>query len=145
MAMFPKIQSPCPYKNQLASVMDGDMCRMCKRQVFDLSDMSAGERVAFLKGCTDKVCVSYKFPMRPVLAAAVAVAAVTAPMSAAACEPTEVPYEVVVGGINDPANVEYVQDAADSAIPELPVVYEDNGTGQGQAPAIRNTAGDTAI
>jgi predicted Fe-S protein YdhL (DUF1289 family) len=143
MAIFPKIQSPCPYMGQLSSIMDGDMCRVCKRQVFDLSDMSDGERVAFMKGCTGDVCVSYKFTVRPALAAAmVAAAVIAAPMSAAAQDATS---EIVItgGGINDPANVEYVQDAADSAIPELPVVYEDKATGQGQALTARNTGDST--
>ena len=34
MAIFPKIQSPCPYKGNLSDIMDGDLCRLCKRQVF---------------------------------------------------------------------------------------------------------------
>ena len=36
MAVFPKVQSPCPYKGQLSEIMDGDTCRLCNRQVFDL-------------------------------------------------------------------------------------------------------------
>ncbi len=141
MAKFPRIQSPCPYTNQLSSIMDGEMCRMCKRQVFDLSNMSDVERVAFMKGCTGEVCVSYKFPVRPVLAAAVMAAAMAAPMAAAACDATSVTV-VVTGGIKDPRNVEYVQEPADNAIPDLPVIYETNGTGEKQAPAGGNTAGD---
>lgn len=133
MAMFPKIQSPCPYKNQLATIMDGDMCRMCDRQVFDLSGMSDGERVSFLNGCAEEVCVSYRFPVRPALAAAVlAIATIATPMAAAAQDYDVV--EIIVGGIKDTANIEYVQDAADSAIPELPVVYEDGATEQAAAP-----------
>jgi hypothetical protein len=31
MASFPKIQNPCPYQDNLAAIMDGDMCRMCRR------------------------------------------------------------------------------------------------------------------
>ena len=86
MAIFPKIQSPCPYKGNLSDLMDGETCRLCKRQVFDLTNMTDGERVAFMKSCTSEVCVSYKFPVRPVLAAAVVAAAVAAPLAAAACE-----------------------------------------------------------
>ncbi len=37
MAVYPKIQSPCHYKGNSSSIMDGDTCRMCKRQVFDLA------------------------------------------------------------------------------------------------------------
>lgn len=123
MAMFPKIQSPCPYIDRLASIMDGDTCRMCKRQVFDLTHMSDGERVAFMKSCSGEVCVTYKFPVRPAIAAAaLAMAAIAIPQAAAACDDTEV--IVTGGGIKDPANVQYVQNAGDSAIPELPVVYD---------------------
>jgi predicted Fe-S protein YdhL (DUF1289 family) len=123
MAIFPKIQSPCPYIDQRASIMEGESCRMCKRQVFDLTHMSDGERVAFMKSCSGEVCVSYKFPVRPALAAAaLAVAAIAMPTAAAACDPTEV--EVWMGGIKDPANVQYVQSPVASTIPELPVVYE---------------------
>jgi predicted Fe-S protein YdhL (DUF1289 family) len=129
MALFPKIQSPCPYKNELASLMEGDICRMCKRQVIDISAWSDDERVAFLKGCSEKVCVSYKF--RPAIAAAaIAAAAIAVPAAAAACEPVDF---VFVGGITDPANVEYVRDSADSATPELPVLYEDGENGTAQA------------
>ena len=134
MALFPKIQSPCPYKGQLSAIMDGETCRLCKRQVFDLTAMNDDERVAFMKGCTGEVCVTYKFPVRPVLAAAVVVAAMAAPVAAAACEATDVAV-VVVGGFKDPANVQYVQSPGDSAIPELPVVYENSG----QMPATDNT------
>ena len=31
MARFPKIDRPCPYKANLAAVMDGDFCTMCRR------------------------------------------------------------------------------------------------------------------
>jgi hypothetical protein len=138
-AIYPKVQSPCPYKNNLASVMDGDMCRMCKRQVFDLTHMSDDQRIAFMKGCIGEVCVTYKFPVRTVLAAAVAVTAIAAPMAAAACDATDT-IVIVTGGIKDPANVQYIQNSADRSIPELPVVYEPKGNDQGQQAAGDNTA-----
>ncbi len=127
MAIFPKIQSPCPYKSQLASVMDGDMCRMCQRQVFDLTDMDDAGRMAFMAGCKEEVCVSYRLPVR-LAAAAVALAALATPMAAAAADaaaaPQEVITEVMVGGIKDLAHVKYIEDPADKAMAELPVVYE---------------------
>jgi hypothetical protein len=136
MALFPKIQSPCPYKGELSAIMEGDTCRLCKRQVFDLTSMDDAGRVAFMKGCTDQVCVTYRFPVRPALAAAVVVAAMAAPVAAAACEATT-EMVVMVGGIKDPANVSYVQNPGDNAIPQLPVVYENAGAKQ-QAPADPN-------
>lgn len=153
MAIFPKIQSPCPYKSELAQVMDGDFCRMCSRRVFDLTGWSDGERVAFLAGCSDEVCVSYRLPLRPLLAAATLASLAAAPAAAAdlgaglesglaipamaeaagaIVEPPEM--LVMVGGIKDPRRAEFVEHAADAAIPELPVVYEDQGAAR-PAPA----------
>ena len=131
MAIFPKVQSPCPYRDQLAQIMDGDSCRVCKRQVVDLNGMDDAGRVAFMKSCSGEVCVSYSF--RPVIAAAVLATAMTAlPMAAAAQEPAPAPVaedeiyaEIIVGGIKDLANVEYVEDASDQAMADLPVVYDD--------------------
>ena len=126
MALYPKIQSPCPYKNNLAAIMDGDVCRACKRQVFDLTAMSDDQRVAFVRGCKDEVCVSYRLPMRPAIAAAAIAAAIIAvPTAAAACSDETEMMTVVVGGIKDPAHVKFVENPGDKAIPELPVVYED--------------------
>ena len=123
MALFPKIQSPCPVKDKVAVYMDGDVCRLCKRQVFDLTEMSDAERIAFVRGCKDEVCVSYKIS---VLAAAVAIAAVAGPTAAAACEATQI-VVVSMGGIKDPAHTEFVENPGDHAIPALPVVYEKAG------------------
>jgi hypothetical protein len=121
MARFPKIHSPCPYLDRLASIMDGDVCRMCKRQVHDLSVMSDVQRDAFLKSCAGRdVCVSYR--IRPALVgAALAAAAIGAPVSAAA------QIEMVVitaGGLRSTKPIEYVETASDRATPLLPVVYE---------------------
>ena len=140
MAFFPKIQSPCPYKSELAAVMDGDMCRMCKRQVIDITDWSDGDRTAFLAGCETEVCVSYRLPLRPAIAAA-ALAAAAIPTAAAAQDQTAAAapveavapdqvsdtemYEVMVGGITDPKNTEFVSAEELAAIPEAPVTYED--------------------
>jgi hypothetical protein len=137
MAIFPKIQSPCPYKGNLSAIMDGAVCRLCERQVFDLSAMSDGDRVAFMKGCAGEVCVSYRLLLRPALAAAaIAAAAIAVPTAAAACsDATEV--VVFMGGINDPANVQYVKDTSSDAAPVLPVVYEG-----GQAPQAGQSAAD---
>jgi predicted Fe-S protein YdhL (DUF1289 family) len=122
MALFPKIQSPCPYVDRLSSIVEGDTCRMCKRKVFDLTAMSDGERVAFLKNCSGEVCVSYRFPVR-VAAAALAAAAIAAPTAAAACDDTTV-VVVTAGGIKDPASVQFVQNPGDATVPILPVVYD---------------------
>lgn len=137
MAFFPKVQSPCPYKANLAAIMDGDMCRMCKRQVVDITDWSDGARVEFLAGCREEVCVSYRL-VRPALAAA-AIAAASIPATAAAQDQAPAPVSapaaeqidiveqdfVIVGGIKDPAHAEFVSAEELAAIPEVPVTYED--------------------
>lgn len=119
MALFPKIESRCPYKGDISSVMDGDVCRLCKREVFDLTAMSDGERVAFMKGCSGEVCVSYRMPA--IAAMALAAAAVALPTAAAAADQEIV---IVTGGIHDPQNARYVQVPDGKPAPALPVVYE---------------------
>lgn len=80
MPLFPKIDSPCPYKGDLADILDQDrMCSLCEREVHDLTDMSNPERSEFLASCTeDQVCVSYKVPAAAILAASLVIAPVTA-------------------------------------------------------------------
>jgi hypothetical protein len=114
-ALFPRIQSPCPVQGNLAAFMDGDMCRLCKRQVFDLSDVDDAGRVAFFANCkTEQVCISYKIPAR--LAAAALAASVVALPAAARTEQApasdtvaEEPEDaiIVTGGIA-PRRVSYV-------------------------------------
>lgn len=126
MALYPKIERPCPYKGDLSAIMVGNVCRACEREVFDLNLMSDTERVAFMQGCAGEVCVTYRMPMRSALAAvALAAAAIAVPTAAAACsDATEVQTVIVTGGIKDPANVQYVKDTSDKGAPEVPVVYE---------------------
>jgi hypothetical protein len=107
--MFPRIDRPCPYVDRLASVMDGDFCRMCKRNVIDLDAMEAGARRAFLAGCAEETCVTYRLPVRSALAAAALAAAVAALPAAAQDAPpaedattapaTDQDYIVLAGGI----------------------------------------------
>jgi hypothetical protein len=126
MAIFPKVQNPCPLAGRVAEFMDGDTCRACQRQVFDLSAMTDGERRAFMAGCEGKVCVSYTMRLRPVVAAAMIATGLAIPAAASASDATN-EIVIVLGGIEDPANTEYVEDASDSAIPVLPVVHEEDG------------------
>jgi hypothetical protein len=160
MAVFPRIQSPCPYKSRLADVMDGDHCRMCDRQVVDLTFMADEERIAFLRGCEEEVCVSYR--LRPAIAAAaLAASAIALPTAAAAQDDAPVVAEaaveeavedlgsqemwLIVGGIKDPSKVEFVEDPADSAMAELPIVYEEEATpvepAARPAPSVSSPAG----
>jgi hypothetical protein len=123
--------------------MDGDFCRMCRRSVVDLTAFTDGERIAFLAGCEEEVCVSYRLPRAAIGAAALAVATLALPSAAAAQEApavaqalAEVPavetdaatqedIMIMVGGIKDPRHVEFASVGDVPSAPELPVVYED--------------------
>ena len=137
---FPKIDTPCPYKATLGTVMDGDFCRMCRRTVVDLDAMSAADRDDFLAGCEGEICVSYT--VRPALAAAAIAAAAMVPTAAYAqdvpvappvaqvAQPVDVPEEdetmiIVVGGIKDPRHAKRIDNPADAKLPAIPVVYDD--------------------
>jgi predicted Fe-S protein YdhL (DUF1289 family) len=131
MARFPKIDSPCPYRARLSEVMDGDHCRMCDRNVYDLSGWNDAERTAFLAGCAQEVCVSYRLPLR-VAAAALAAAAVATPVAAQSGGGGDaMEMLIVVGGISDPRSAETIEvpeGAEEADLPEIPVVYEDEAT-----------------
>jgi predicted Fe-S protein YdhL (DUF1289 family) len=132
MARVPLIQSPCPYQADLSAIMDGDVCRMCKRTVTDLTAMSDDARVAFFADCAGDVCVSYALPRKQAVAVMLAAAAAAMPMAAAAQEAPaagaveEMDIIIVAGGIKDPKAVRYIETEEDKAIPVLPVVYEDD-------------------
>lgn len=121
MPLFPRIQSPCPYQGRLSEIMDGDVCRLCSRHVFDLTHMNDGERLAFLAGCEEEVCVSYAVRFVPAVRAAAVAAALAIPAAASAGDV----IRVTGGGIKDPRRVEMVELPAEAAVPELPVVYEE--------------------
>ena len=93
--MFPRIDRPCPYADRLASVMDGDFCRMCKCTVFDLDAMAPRERRTFLKRTRDEdTCVTYR--VKPALAAMALVAAMTAASPAMAQDFSEEEPGIIV-------------------------------------------------
>jgi predicted Fe-S protein YdhL (DUF1289 family) len=130
MPLFPKIASPCPFVNRLDEIIDGDVCRMCSRKVFDLTDMTDGERLAFLAGCEEEVCVSYSIPLRNALQAAAIAAALTVPSAASAraqqAPQPPVPIMVpVAGGIAPPPQLQMIEvpPAVDSA-DELNALYD---------------------
>lgn len=113
------------------------MCRLCRRQVFDLSAMGEDDRIAFLQGCSEEICVSYRLPMRPAIAAAALAAAAIAMPAAAQDAPAPAPVaqaaqdygppegDFEIGGIKDPANTAMVAHPDDPVLPDVPVVYED--------------------
>lgn len=96
MAVYPLIDGPCPYLDRLSEVMDGDICRMCKREVHDLTDMSDKDRRTFLRNCSGETCVSYRV-------SATTAAALTALAVAAAATPAAIAQErqITVQGSDD--------------------------------------------
>lgn len=129
MPLFPKISSPCPYVNRLSEIVDGDVCRMCRRPVFDLTAMSDAERLAFLGGCDQEVCVSYSIPIRQTVRAAAIAAAIAAPSAAAARpQPQAFPPVMVpvAGGIAPPPQVQMVEVPKVADPSDLPSLYEDH-------------------
>jgi len=70
MTPFPQIQRPCPYLDRLDAVIDSGFCRMCRREVHDLTAMDGRERADFLAACGGDACVSYTMDVKPALAAA---------------------------------------------------------------------------
>lgn len=134
MSKFPVITGPCPYKSQLAGLMDGSMCRMCQREVHDLTAMNEPDRRAFLAACEESVCVSYKIPARAAIAALAMGAATLAALPAAAQDAPAVTeqavpeedYEIFVGAVKNPAKAKWTKAPRQTA-PKLPVIYEDEG------------------
>lgn len=88
------IQRPCPYIDRLESVMDGDHCRMCRRDVHDLTGMSDAERTAFLASCSTTPCVRYTLDVKPAVAAAMIAAAVAAAVTPAMAAPRQPTHHV---------------------------------------------------
>ena len=139
MAWFPKIHSPCPYKANLASVMDGDFCNACERNVHDITAMSDGERRAFLSDCQEDVCVSYS-TLGKLVAATVGTGMMAMATPAAAQDTQGAPttdagtqaapeeewdygLEIIVGGLRAKQDVEWEQHQ-DAALPSLPVITD---------------------
>lgn len=115
MATFPKITGPCPYRLPLSALLDAEgTCRLCRRQVHDLSAMTERARRDFLSACAEDTCVSYRLPVDvTALAIAAAVTAVpAAAQPAPAADPqfeasdSETSQDVFVGSFSrlDPGN-----------------------------------------
>ena len=153
MSLFPKVQSPCPYKGKFADIMQGSQCRLCKRDVIDITDMSDDARKEFLGACETEVCISYRVGAKSALAA-MAMSAVAVPTAAAAQDggaeqgsgdaSTEIEEHfddqtmwIIVGGMKKPGDAEWIKDTPKREHAEgttaLPVEYDDAGTSQSKA------------
>ncbi|MCW3846121.1 hypothetical protein OF829_02650 [Sphingomonas sp. LB-2] len=143
MPLFPKIERSCPYLDRLDEAMDGDFCRMCKRNVYDLTGMTDPQRAAFLAACGGDACVRYTAFVRPAVAAALVAASAAVlvaepamaqrhePIPPRALNPPYVP--VLLGGVPPPVEVPVVLAGEPVPPPEppkpvQPVVAPDRGT-----------------
>ncbi len=137
MSLFPRVQSPCPYKGKLGDIMDGDVCRLCHREVHDISDLSSAARQALVADCADELCVSYRVPVKSALAAMALGASMATPAFAQIDEVLAVEGEpasgeycledqyIIVGGLKNPGAVEWLTADLDTSLPDMPVVYDD--------------------
>lgn len=151
MSLFPKVQSPCPYKGKFADIMQGNQCRLCKREVIDLTAMDDEGRKAFLDACDTEVCISYRVGAKSALAA-MAMSAVAVPTAAAAQDTADTADDtsagieehfddetmwIIVGGMKKPGDAEWIKDTPkrdhQAGTSALPVEYEDAGTSQSKA------------
>lgn len=151
MSLFPKVQSPCPYKGKFADIMQGSQCRLCKREVIDITDMEVAERKDFLAACEGEVCISYRVGAKSALAA-MAMSAVAVPTAAAAQDTADANDDasaeidehfeneqmwIIVGGMKKPGEAEWIKDTPkrdhQAGTSALPVEYDDAGTAQSKA------------
>lgn len=113
MAIYPLIKSPCPYKGPLSDIMDGDICRLCHKQVHDLTEMTDDQRRALLAACAGDTCVSYKVTARTAATLAALAAAAVGGLPAAAQPPISNRDDdvivVVAGGTAGPAQGEILE------------------------------------
>lgn len=68
MALFPKIQSPCPYPGKLDDIVTAGRCSLCDKVVHDLTSMSDDQRRHLVESNSGNLCVRYTV-LRPALAA----------------------------------------------------------------------------
>jgi hypothetical protein len=147
MARVPVIESPCPIAGKPLPAGATEHCSTCDRSVHNLNLMNEGERVAFMKSCSGKVCVAYtvRIPVnglrkRVLMAAALTAAAltvlpaaaqdsfvlgqspVTDPNALPACD--EIEEIVMTGGVAKGDDAQWTDDGKDAPA-ELPTIEDD--------------------
>jgi hypothetical protein len=142
MNMLPVIQSPCPYKGQLADIIDGSLCKLCKREVFDLTPMTVAERRALLQNCEGEVCVSYTVTALAALALGAAV--VATPVAAADRSDNialSLPRFAVAGGITVPRQAKWVKHRPATKPPKSSTAADDTrrSSHESKAPGKRTS------
>jgi hypothetical protein len=101
MALFPKIDQPCPLGIDEQKRIDGH-CGRCDKAVHALNKMSDGERQSLLRSAKGPLCVSYRLPRHRAASAGLGAAlAMSIAVPAFATEPTLL--GTVAGPPSDPA------------------------------------------
>ncbi len=133
MGLFPKIESPCPYKDRLDELMQGEMCSMCNKNVFDLTQMDETGRREFMSECSGEVCVSYRLPIRKIVSGAAIIAASAPGLAAAQDASSEAPTnedlycysdEIIVGGIREAGEALWIDLEAEKHLTDIPKVSD---------------------
>lgn len=133
MGLFPKVESPCPYKDRLDDILNGEMCSKCDKNVFDLTYMSEANRREFMSECSGEVCVSYRLPMRKIISSAAIIAAGAPGLALAQDATSEAPVnedlycysdEIIVGGIREAGEALWIDPEAEKHLTDIPKVTD---------------------
>lgn len=133
MALFPRIDSPCPLSADEQWAIDG-RCARCDKHVHALNEMNSAQRPDLLAAASGPLCVSYKvsaaqalrmsgvgFAMAATLVAATGIAAEAPVYPADEADYEKLEFIIITGGVDDPADAAWIDD---SDLPELPVLVE---------------------
>lgn len=133
MALFPRINSPCPLSADEQKAVDG-RCARCDKHVHALNEMNSAQCAELLAAASGPLCVSYKvsaaqalrmsgvgFAMAATLVAGAAVAADAPVYPANEAGSEKLEFIIITGGVDDPTDAAWIDD---SDLPELPVLVE---------------------
>lgn len=83
MPVRPAISRPCPLRDRIEQVMDGDHCRHCDTRVVDLDSMAVSKRLAWMAAQRDHACVRFRAAGTSLAAAALAAGVIAVPNASA--------------------------------------------------------------
>jgi len=137
MGLFPKVENPCPIKDKLDDIMDGDFCTHCHRNVFDLTQMTTAERQTFLADCQGEICVSYSIPVKKLAKGAALTTAASLgsvlPIAAQDAAPALSDEDlycyseddwIIVGGIREAGEALWIDAESEQNLSEIPEIVD---------------------
>ncbi len=131
MALFPKIDMACPYKDTLDTFMKDEFCAKCEKTVLDLTHLTDETRQQRLSACSGEVCVTYRIPVKRLVASA-AIALMGLPVLAAAQDAPEQAVSddelyyfsdedvIIVGAVRDTNEVLWIDIEAEQYMTHIP-------------------------